>query len=1045
MLSRRQRQAFISARGAPPPLALARRLRASLGPRALVLCGTVLVCSWASWSAGSLEAQSAVATKTAETAVATKKPLSYDTYDAWWSIQGTTLSRDGEWLAYALTSQGVDGQLVVRNLRTGQELRHPRGTNPVFTPDGKIVTFTIAQTKAEEEKERLAARGRSGENAAGRGAEGGQGRGGANTPPRTSAGIMTLATGQVATVERVNGVSLPEESSTWAAMHRGRAGAGRGGAGGRGGRGGGRGGAEPPAAAPPPATAATPGAQPGTQNEGPAEGAPRAKRKDTGSDLVVRNLATGQEFTIPLVSDFAWSKDGSWLAYAVSSAKAEEDGAFVRKMSDGTIVTLQKGKGNYKSLAFDEAGSQLAFLSDQAEYDKDVSPYRAYYWKPGDAAATELVSATTRGVPQGMVVSDQAAPRFSRDGSQLYLGTAPPPAPPAAEGAPAPRGVDLWHWQDPLLQPMQRVRAQQERTRSYRAVVHVADKGADKRFVQLATPEFPNVAPGEDSARAVGTSELPYRREMSWDTTYNDVALVDLKTGQRQPILQHFRGNPTMSPGGRYLLYFDETEADWFTYRISDGAKVNLTAKLNLNFWREDHDSPSLPPAYGSAGWTTKDASVLLYDKYDIWEIKPDGTAPRMLTAGDGRKSQIVYRYRSLDPEERVIPTDKPILLSANDDKTESSGFYRVTYSGSAVPEKIVMVDKSFGQVIKARNADRVVFTQARFDEFPDLWTSDTSFRDIKKVSNANPQQSEYLWGKAELMHYINADGKTLRAIIAKPENFDPAKKYPLMVYIYEELSEGLHSYRAPNPGTSISITRYVSNGYVVLMPDIVYETGYPGESAEKCVIPAVNTVVAQGYIDPKRIGIQGHSWGGYQITHLITRTNMFAAVQAGASVSDMVSAYGGIRWGTGMSRAFQYEKTQSRIGLPPWDAPLQFIENSPIFWVEKVRTPYLSIHNDEDDAVPWYQGIEFFSAMRRLGKEAYMFVYNGEPHGLRQRDNQKHWTVHQDEFFDHFLLGKPKPEWMAKGVPYLEKGRRDVNDMFKPKITTTAPTVEDE
>ena len=993
---------------------------------AVVLCSALLVFAGASWPDGSLVAQSAIAGK---------KALSYDTYDAWWSIQGTTLSRDGEWLAYALTSQGLDGQLVVRNLRTGQELKHARGTNPAFTADGKVVTFTIAQTKAEEEKERLSGRGREG--AAGRGAEGGQGRGGANAPPRTSAGIMTLATGQVTTVERVGGVTMPEESSTWAAMHRGRAGGGgRGGRGAFGGRGG-RGGAEPPAAAP------AQGAGAG-QAEGQADGASRAKRKDNGNDLIVRNLVTGQDITIPLVTDFAWSKDGSWLAYAVSSAKAEEDGAFVRKMSDGTTTPLLKGKGNYKSLAFDEAGAQLAFLSDQAEYDKDVSPYRLYYWKAGDAAAAEIVSATTRGMSSGMVVSDQAAPRFSQDGSRLYLGTAPPPPPPAAEGAPAPRGVDVWHWQDPLLQPMQRVRAQQERNRTYRALVHLFEKGGDKRFIQLATPDFPNVAQGEDSARAVGTSELPYRREMSWDTTYNDVALVDLKSGQRQPVLQHWRGTPTMSPGGRYLLYFDETEADWFTYRISDGVKVNLTSKLGLNFWREDHDSPSLPPAYGSAGWTTKDASVLLYDKYDIWEIKPDGTAPRMLTAGDGRKNQIVYRYRSLDPEERSIPTDKPILVSANDDKTESSGFYRVAYSGTAAPTKIVMVDKSFGPIVKAKNADRVVFTQARFDEFPDLWVSDTSFRDMKKVSNANPQQSEYLWGKAELMQYINADGKTLRAIIAKPENFEPSKKYPLMVYIYEELSEGLHSYRAPNPGTSISITRYVSNGYVVLMPDIVYETGYPGESAEKCVIPAVNTVVAQGFIDPKRIGIQGHSWGGYQITHLITRTNMFAAVQAGASVSDMVSAYGGIRWGTGMSRAFQYEKTQSRIGLPPWDAPLQFIENSPIFWVEKVHTPYLSIHNDEDDAVPWYQGIEFFSAMRRLGKEAYMFVYNGEPHGLRQRDNQKHWTVHQDEFFDHFLLGKPKPEWMEKGVPYLEKGRRDVTDMFKPKVTTTAPSVQD-
>ncbi len=543
------------------------------------------------------------------------------------------------------------------------------------------------------------------------------------------------------------------------------------------------------------------------------EGATRAKRKDNGSDLIVRNLVTGQETTIPLVSDFAWSKDGSWLAYAVSSAKAEEDGAFARKMSDGTTVPLLKGKGNYKSLAFDEAGAQLAFLSDQAEYDKDVSPYRVYYWKAGESAAAELVSAATRGVPAGMVVSDQAAPRFSPDGQRLFVGTAPPPAAPAADGAPAPRGVDLWHWQDPLLQPMQRVRAQQERNRNYRAVVHLSDK----RFVQLATPDFPNVAQGDDPARAIGTSDLAYRREMSWDTTYNDVALVDLKTGQRQPVLTHWRGTPTMSPGGRYLLYFDENEADWFTYRISDGAKVNLTSKLGLNFWREDHDSPSLAPAYGSAG-LDREGRV----GPPLRQVRHLGDQARRHRAahadgGDGRKNQIVYRYRSLDPEERAIPTDKPILLSANDDKTESSGFYRVAYTGNAAPEKIVMVDKSFGPVIKARGADRVVFTQARFDEFPDLWVSDTSFRDMKKVSNANPQQSEYLWGKTELMHYINADGKTLRAIIAKPDNFDPSKKYPLMVYIYEELSEGLHSYRAPNPGTSINITRYVSNGYVVL------------------------------------------------------------------------------------------------------------------------------------------------------------------------------------------------------------------------------------
>jgi dipeptidyl aminopeptidase/acylaminoacyl peptidase len=989
-----------------------------------LLCSAVLVLSWASWP---IDAQSQAGAK---------RPLAYDAYDAWWSIQGTTLSRDGEWLAYALTSQGLDGQLVVRNLRSGQELRHPRGTNPTFTPDAKFLTFTIAQTKAEEEKERLSSGRGRGEGQQGRGGEGqgrGEGRGGANTPPRTSAGIMALPGGQVTTTEQIGSVSMPEESSTWVAMHRGRAGGGRGGRGGVGGRGGRGGGGEPPAQA-------TPATGQQAQGEGQAEGGSRQRRKDNGSDLIVRNLVTGQETTIPLVTDFAWSRDGSWLAYAVSSSKAEEDGAFARNMSDGSVVALQKGKGNYKSLAFDETGKQLAFLSDQAEYDKDVAPYRLYYWKVGEAAASELASAATRGVPQGMVVSDQAAPRFSEDGQRLYVGTAPPPAPPAPDGAPAARAVDIWHWQDPMLQPMQRVRANQERNRNYRAVIHLADK----RLVQLATPDLPNVNPGEDPNRSVGTSDVAYRKEISWDSTYSDVYLVDLKSGNRQKLMEHWRGTPSMSPGGKYLLYFDDSQADWITYRVADGAKTNLTEKLNLNFWREDHDSPSTPPSYGSAGWTTDDRSVLLYDKYDIWDIKPDGTGARMVTNGEGRRQQTVFRYRSLDPEQRAIPTDKPLLLSANDDKTESSGFYRVNYTGTAAPEKIVMIDKAFGQITKARNADRIVFTLARFEEFPDLWMSDTSFKDMKKITNANPQQAEYLWGKTELMPYINADGRKLRSILIKPDNFDASKKYPLMVYIYEELSEGLHSYRAPNPGTSINITRYVSNGYIVLLPDIVYDTGYPGESAEKCVIPAVNTVVAQGFIDPKRIGIQGHSWGGYQITHLITRTNLFAAVQAGASVSNMVSAYGGIRWGTGMSRAFQYEKTQSRIGAPPWDAPLQFIENSPIFWVEKVHTPYLTIHNDEDDAVPWYQAIEFFSAMRRLGKEAYFFNYNGEPHGLRNRDNQKHWTVHQDEFFDHYLLGKPRPDWMAKGVPYLERGKRDVSEMFKPKRAATTTTSQD-
>jgi len=579
---------------------------------------------------------------------------------------------------------------------------------------------------------------------------------------------------------------------------------------------------------------------------------------------------------------------------------------------------------------------------------------------------------------------------------------------------------------------MQQVRATQERNRTYRAIWYVGER----KIVQLATPDLPNVNAGNEGTVAIGTSDLKYQREMSWDQTYNDVYIVDLRTGSRKLVLEHWGANASLSPKGKYVVIYDEMKGHWFTQRVSDGTRVNITEKLPVSFQQENHDTPDAPGAYGSAGWTADDGAIILYDAFDIWEVKPDGSSARNLTSGEGRKQNIVFRYRMIGEAPSSFPAAGTIYLSATDDGTKATGNYRLRLASNAtfVPEKLIMMDKALGAPTKAKHADVIVFTQSRFNEFPDLWISNTTFATPVKVSNANPQQKDYVWGNAELIDYVNADGKKLRAMMIKPDNFDPTKKYPMMVYIYEELTQGLHGYRAPGVGTSINLTRYVSNGYVVLQPDIVYDTGFPGESAEKCVIPAVNTVVGMGFIDPKRIGIQGHSWGGYQITHLVTRTNIFAAVQAGASVSNMISAYGGIRWGTGMSRAFQYEKTQSRIGAPPWDAPLEFIENSPIFWVEKVQTPYLTIHNDADDAVPWYQGIEFFSALRRLGKEAYFFNYNGERHGLSNRDNMMHWTVHQDEFFDHFLLGKPKPDWMENGVPFLNRGTRDVRDLFKKK-----------
>lgn len=910
----------------------------------------------------------------------TKRPVPYDAYDGWRSIQDAKLSRDGTWLVYALVPEEGDGELVARNLKTGAEFRHARGKSPVVTADGAFVVFTIAPPHADVERAKKAKKK-------------------PEDQPKNGMGIMSLASGQVFTADRVKSFSVPEESSREVAYLL------------------------------EPVKEKTDAKK---DDEADESSKKKEKKKEPGTDLIVRNLSSGASSTIASVVEYVWSKDGARLAYGTSTKSGDGDGAFVRQSEGGAIRPLVKGRGHYKGFAFDEAGRQLAFVTDRDAYAQPASPFALYTWSTGEQAAAAVVTRATSGMPDGFAVSEHGDVSFSKDGNAVLFGTAPVPEP-EPEDAPEPVKVDIWNYKDALLQPMQKVRADEERKRSYRATYLVKDR----RFVQLATSDMPDLHVTEGAPVAIGESDLPYEPLISWDGSYSDIYVVDMKTGAKTRVLEKSYFGATLSPGAGYVLWYSDTDHAWFARKVGSDRAVNLTGALDVKFEDETWDTPNQPRPYGVAGWRDGDTAVLLYDRYDIWEVKPDGSGAHMLTQGVGRRQHLEFRYERLDRDERTIPTGRPLLLRTTDDRTKASGFYRLAAAANAAPEKLLMVDKMVGAPIKAKNADVLVFSEQRFDEFPDLWVSDGTFANARRVTDANPQQSQYSWGTAELVNYVNADGKPLRAILYKPEGFDPSKQYPLMVYIYEELTSGLHRYHAPAPGTSINITRYVSHGYVVLEPDIVYETGYPGESALKCVIPAVQSVVAKGFVDPKRIGIQGHSWGGYQITYLITHTDMFRAVEAGASVANMISAYGGIRWGTGMSRAFQYEKTQSRIGGPPWTSTLQFIENSPIFWVERVHTPYLTIHNDADTAVPWYQGIEFFNAMRRLGKEAYMFVYNGEEHGLRQRDNQKHWTVHMDEFFDHYLQGAPEPEWMTKGVPYLERGKRDVSPLFEKKSTT--------
>ncbi|MEW6207541.1 MAG: prolyl oligopeptidase family serine peptidase, partial [Acidobacteriota bacterium] len=907
-----------------------------------------------------------------------KRPLAHSDYDAWRSIQSQQLSRDGKFLAYALVPQDGDGEVVARNLADGKEWRHSTGKRPdpappapgqppafappagqvAFTADARWLLFTIFP--AREEIRRAKKQKKRPEDM-----------------PKNSLGIMNLTTGETARVDNVKRFQVPEEGPSLVAYL-----------------------LEPKAEEKKP--------------DAPTEerGRRDSRKKEYGTDLVLRNLADKSERTFPDALEFSLSKDARTLVYAASSRSEDTNGVYAVATSTADPPrSLLAGKGKYTRLTWDDKQTQLAFISDRDDAAAKQPHFKLYHWDRQAATATELVSTSTAGFPQGRVISERGQISFSLDGGKLFLGTAlPPRAEPEEELIDDDKvTADLWHWKDDYIQPMQKVRAEQERNRSYRAVVHLKEK----KFVQLADETMSEVTATQDGRLALGADDRAYRRLIGIDANYADYYLVDTSTGNRKPLREKHQGPISWSPGGKYALFFDGR--DWNVISTADGKVVSLTKNLGVSFSQEDHDSPSVSPSYGNAGWTADEKYILLYDRYDIWQVAPDGSGAKTLTDGVGRKEKIEFRYVRLDPDARSIDAARPLLLRAENEVTRDSGFYRDKVNGG-LPERLIMAAKNFTNPSKAKAADVLLLSASTFNEFPDLLVTGPDFKELKKVSDANPQKEKLLWGAAELVHFKNTDGVPLDGILIKPENFDPKKKYPMIVYIYERLSDGLHRFVDPRPGHSINAAFYASNGYLVFMPDIAYTVGYPGQSALKCVLPAIQSVVDRGFVDEQAIGIQGHSWGGYQIAYMVTQTNRFRAAAPGALVSNMTSAYSGIRWGSGLPRQFQYERTQSRIGGSLWEYPMRFLENSPVFRADRVQTPLLMLHNDNDDAVPWYQGIEYYLALRRLGKEVYMFNYNGEPHGLRRRANQKDYTIRLQQFFDHFLKGAAKPEWMEKG-----------------------------
>ncbi len=955
----------------------------------------------------------------------TRRPLNHGDYDGWRSIVGQRLSNDGKFLVYGLFPQEGDGEVVIRNLVSGKEQREPAGARPAPTPptpgeegpapeargatlefsaDSKTVVFSTFPPKAETDKAKKAKK----------------------PAPKDGMVIVDLASGKATRVDRVKRFAMPEKASGLLVYLKEGPDAPAGAAG------------NPPAAAPKPEGDQQAGR--GGRGGAAAGASGRGARPEFGTDMVVRNLADSSERTVADVVEFTLAEDGKQVVYAVGAHDPARNGVFVLKPASADApAALAEGKGKYAKLTWDENQTQVVFLSDRDDAAAKQPKWKIYRWERQSAAAAVLASSDMPGFRKEFVIGDKGTLTFSKDGTRVFFACAPPAPEKKDEAADAPPDdtkavVDLWSYKDDYIQPIQKVRADRDRNRTYTAAYLIPEH----KIVQLADSALETVTPSESPQWVMGSDDREYRPLADYDEHYADTYVIDAVTGGRKLLAKKQRGAMTWSPSGRYLLYFDGK--DWNTLSVPDGTKSNLTAALPVKFFNEDTDTPSTPAAYGNAGWTRDGKSVLVYDRYDIWRVSPDGTGAKNITAGYGRAHDLRLRYIRTEvenPRERWIDATKPLMLQAENLKTYETGFFRVTLNGNepgGAPKQLVMAPKYMTAPVKAKDADVYLLTAQTFSEFPDLVTTDGSFKELRKVSDANPQKVNLLWGTSEVVHFKNADGVPLTGALYKPANFDPAKKYPMMVYIYERLTQNVNRFVDPRPSHNINLSYYTSNGYLVFTPDIVYTTGFPGQSALKCVLPGVQAIVDKGFVKEDAIGIQGHSWGGYQIAYMVTQTQRFRAVAAGAPVANMISAYDGIRWGTGLPRQFQYERTQSRIGGSIWQYPTRFIENSPIFWADRVQTPVMLLHNDGDDAVPWYQGVEFYLALRRLGKEVYLFDYNGEPHGLRKRPNQKDYTIRLQQYFDHYLKGAPAPAWMEKGVPYIERDRTELSTMDEKK-----------
>jgi dipeptidyl aminopeptidase/acylaminoacyl peptidase len=897
-----------------------------------------------------------------------KRPVDFSVWDGWKNIENQSISNDGKWVSYEINPYKGDGKLVIMNPDKLNKIEFNRGTKAAFSPGSKYIAFKIEpQTDSIRKLKFQKAK--------------------KENFPKDSLFVYILKKNESLIFENLKSFQLPVEESDWMAFQ-----------------------------------------QEIKDEKGENKPVKKPKYAPDVFDLTILNPISNKSYHFKDVSEYTFSRNGKLLGFIqlnYNNPLSSKVSIFDTEKED--LIKIFDNQGLTKKLTVDDEGKQSAFIftSDSV----DIKIYDLFYWSKSMPNISEkIVGDNFQGLPKDWIVSEYGDIWFSGNGSKLYFGTAIKQETPIKDTLLDEEkiGVDLWSWTDPLLQSQQLIELKKELIRNYLTVYHT-DKKQVARLADEFIKETPTIQNGDGNI-AMGIADSPFQRERSWSYPwFKDVYLVDVNTGNKKIVLEKTSSFVELSPFGNYLFWFENQDKCWYTINTKTKEKKCLTGKIPFNFYDEEYDRPSVPPPYMFAGWTDKDKYFLVYDRYDIWKIDPNGKEnPVCLTNGFGRKNNIELRFFNLNRKQRYIDPEQNMILSAFNKTNKQSGYYSCMVNRPADPIKLVMGDFDYADLIKSENAKAVIWKRNSVKEFPDLWYSGNFFTDPMKISYANPQQENYIWQSVELVKWTTFDGKEEEGLLYKPEDFDPNKKYPMMVTFYELRSDKLHTHYYPRPSRSaINILEYTSNGYLVFVPNIRYKIGNPGESAVNYVVSGTKAMINNGYVDQSRIGMQGQSWGAYQVAYIITQTDLFRAASAAAPVSNMTSAYGNIYWQLGISRMSMYESDQSRIGASLWEKPELYIQNSPIFYADKIETPLLIVHNDADGAVPWNQGIELFVALRRLNKPVWLLNYNGEPHNLRDKSpNNKDLSIRMFQFFNHYLKSEPEPVWLKNGIPALKKGK---------------------